>query len=227
MDGRIYISFSNYVASQTSRPPHYNEKDEESDEEEVNTLAVLIQKQPGIYVYQDYEEDLNEIQVPTEIEEFPHVLIHLLTNAAVMLERKSSGAAGFDLAVDADCIIEPKGAAWKLGLNVRAGVIDSDYWGEIKIMVFNHSDQLVNIKQEDAQQLHVRIGGDVQHWILPEGQPKECTKWRQLLSVAKSWPMSSFSMRRESEVRAQVISKCSATIGKSADQSCGAQVRQR
>lgn len=36
-------------------------------------------------------------------------------------------------------------AAWKLGLDVGAGVIDSDYRGDIIIIAFNHSNHLVHI----------------------------------------------------------------------------------
>jgi dUTP pyrophosphatase len=38
------------------------------------------------------------------------------------------------------------GLAWKHHLDVGAGVIDSDYRGEIKVIVFNHSDQDFAVK---------------------------------------------------------------------------------
>ncbi|KAG6518378.1 hypothetical protein ZIOFF_021853 [Zingiber officinale] len=124
------------------------------------------------YVLYPEDEDYNEIPASSDKEEFPYILVHLLTDSAVMLEQKSSGAAGFDLAADKTTVIEPRGralistglsleisrgiygrittrssAAWNLGLNVGAGVIDSDYRGEIKIMIFNHSDLQVIITQ--------------------------------------------------------------------------------
>ncbi|KAG6495812.1 hypothetical protein ZIOFF_043640 [Zingiber officinale] len=41
-------------------------------------------------------------------------------------------------------------ATYKLGLDVRARVIASDYRGEIKILLFNHSDWTVYIQQGDC-----------------------------------------------------------------------------
>ncbi len=41
------------------------------------------------------------------------------------------------------------GLAWKWGLGVGTGVIDSDYRGEIKVLLFNHSQSMVVIKTGD------------------------------------------------------------------------------
>ncbi|XP_042404507.1 deoxyuridine 5'-triphosphate nucleotidohydrolase-like [Zingiber officinale] len=41
-------------------------------------------------------------------------------------------------------------AALKLGLDIGAGVIDSDYRGEVKILAFNHSDQNIYIHKGDC-----------------------------------------------------------------------------
>lgn len=41
------------------------------------------------------------------------------------------------------------GPAVKLGLDCGAGVIDSHYRGEIKILLFNHSDNEIHIKSGD------------------------------------------------------------------------------
>ncbi|KAG6493095.1 hypothetical protein ZIOFF_048071 [Zingiber officinale] len=53
MDGRISLSFSNYTAAQQSTAPNYNNKDEEVYE----TLAVLIETQPGVFMYYDGETE--------------------------------------------------------------------------------------------------------------------------------------------------------------------------
>ena len=78
--------------------------------------------------------------------------------------RGSAGATGYDLCVAGSCIIPSRGkgtveiglvVALPLGtyariaprsglaihnfINVGAGVVDSDYWGEIKVVLFNHS----------------------------------------------------------------------------------------
>ena len=41
------------------------------------------------------------------------------------------------------------GLAAKHGIDVRAGVIDADYQGDVKILLINHSDVKFNIKKED------------------------------------------------------------------------------
>ncbi len=83
---------------------------------------------------------------------------------AILPERKSSGAAGYDISSCIDIVIEPN--TWKLvstgigftvppgtygqlaprsglsckGVLVGAGVIDRDYTGEVKVLLFNMSD---------------------------------------------------------------------------------------
>lgn len=88
--------------------------------------------------------------------------------------RGSSGAAGFDLfaampstvpargkaliKTDIAVIIPPhlygrvaprSGLAWKNSIDVGAGVIDSDYRGNIGVILFNHSDVPFNIAEGD------------------------------------------------------------------------------
>lgn len=41
------------------------------------------------------------------------------------------------------------GLAAKSGIDVGAGVIDADYRGELKVVLFNHSDENVDIKPGD------------------------------------------------------------------------------
>lgn len=85
----------------------------------------------------------------------------LLTPAAVPPERKSAAAAGYDLCSAADAVIEPgcqacvptglvmrppsgtyiriaarSGLAAR-GVHVGAGVVDADYRGEVKVILFN------------------------------------------------------------------------------------------
>ncbi|KAG6474019.1 hypothetical protein ZIOFF_067942 [Zingiber officinale] len=157
------------------------------DEEERELIAVLTttkigyeedyitstEKHSAINVNIDYEEDPNQIIASSK--EFPFILVHRLLSTSTMLQLKSLGAVGLDLAVDKTVIIEPRGralvstglsleipwgtygritthssAAWNLGLDICVGVIDSDYIGEIIIMVFNHSDVRVIIAEGTA-----------------------------------------------------------------------------
>lgn len=83
--------------------------------------------------------------------------------------RHSDGAAGYDLATIEDVSIYPGASVlvhtgWivqipeghvglirdrsgmaKIGITTRAGVIDSDYGGEVRVMLRNESDELVNL----------------------------------------------------------------------------------
>ena len=88
--------------------------------------------------------------------------------------RGSSGAAGYDLYACDDCIIAPthralisagialvlppgvygrvaprSGLAVKHGIQVGAGVIDPDYTGEVKVVLFNHGDRHFEVRKGD------------------------------------------------------------------------------
>ena len=89
--------------------------------------------------------------------------VKILRGNAVLPMRGSARAAGYDLSVAGNCIIPSQGTgtmetglaatlpagtyariAPRSGLAIRnfidigAGVVDSDYWGEIKVVLFNH-----------------------------------------------------------------------------------------
>ncbi|KAG6474209.1 hypothetical protein ZIOFF_068133 [Zingiber officinale] len=168
MDGRISLSFHNYIATQTSQQPIYNERDEEIQNQEL--IAVLIEKADGVF-----EEVDNPTNLDTKDTSHPYLLVHKLSPYVVIPFHKTSGAAGFDIAASEECVIPPRGrrlirtglsmeipwgtygriatrssAAFKLGLDVGAGVVDSDYRGEIKILAFNHSDRNIYIHRGDC-----------------------------------------------------------------------------
>ena len=61
---------------------------------------------------------------------------------------------------DCDHCIAPRSSlAWKHSIDVGAGVIDSDYRGNIGVILFNHSDDtfVVNEKDRIAQLILERI----------------------------------------------------------------------
>lgn len=93
---------------------------------------------------------------------------------ATLPQRATRGSAGYDLCSAIDTAVEPggrlaiptelsvelteghygrvaprSGLAMKKGINVGAGVLDSDYRGKIAVILFNHSDELFSIKTGD------------------------------------------------------------------------------
>jgi dUTP pyrophosphatase len=100
--------------------------------------------------------------------------IKKLVSHAIIPKRATEGSAGLDISSSVDMIIPshkwlavptgisimvPKdcyarlaprsGLAFKYGIQVGAGVIDSDYTGEIKVILFNHGENDFTIKTGD------------------------------------------------------------------------------
>lgn len=101
--------------------------------------------------------------------------IKKLTNDAIMPTRGSDGAVGYDLYSTEDTVVpcqagralvgtgisvvlppgvygrvaSRSGLAVKHCINVGAGVIDPDYTGEIKVVLFNHGENDFEIKRGD------------------------------------------------------------------------------
>ena len=97
-----------------------------------------------------------------------------LTYDAILPTRGSGGAVGYDLYSNCDGVIEggnrglistgivvslppgvygrvaPRsGLAMKNGIQVGAGVIDPDYTGELKVLLFNHGSKDLEVKMGD------------------------------------------------------------------------------
>lgn len=118
------------------------------------------------------------------------LIVKRLTDTAKLPTKGSDGAAGFDLYADEDCAVYPhpmaesrrlvstgialsidpgkvgliwprSGIAVKFGMETGAGVIDSDYRGEIKVLLFNFGNSAFEIKRGDriAQLLIVPVYG--------------------------------------------------------------------
>jgi dUTP pyrophosphatase len=123
--------------------------------------------------------------VGVELNPGPSLLVKRLTGNAILPKKGSYGAAGYDISSNCDIVVYPRGGralvttglaifipsgtygriaprsglALKAGINVGAGVIDSDYRGEVGVILFNHSDTEFAIKSGDriAQLILERI----------------------------------------------------------------------
>ncbi|KAG6523771.1 hypothetical protein ZIOFF_013657 [Zingiber officinale] len=103
MDGRISLSFNNYIAAQSARQAIYNKRDEELQSQNDEIIAVLIERENGIF---------EEVDIPTNPDrqetDYPYLLVHKLSSNAIIPTRQSTGAAGLDLAASEDCVIPPR-----------------------------------------------------------------------------------------------------------------------
>ena len=116
------------------------------------------------------------------------LLVKKLNDDSILPLRQSHLAAGYDICSYEDKTIEPgcrevcstgiaftvpegtygqlaprSGLACKSGIHVGAGVIDRDYTGEVKVLLFNLSDKSVEIKKND------RIAQLILHNIVTPG----------------------------------------------------------
>ncbi|KAG6499442.1 hypothetical protein ZIOFF_039230 [Zingiber officinale] len=155
LNGNISLQFENYQATTTNHPT-YNSNDEEvqSDEEEIRNHIVAVL-----------------IETPVQEEK---LLIKRISSLAVLPQRRTAGSAGYDLAISypqeiaartrsmmatSICIQVPKGTYARIaprssaalrGLMIMGGVIDSDYRGELKIIVYNATDCDIFLDQQEC-----------------------------------------------------------------------------
>ncbi|KAG6495849.1 hypothetical protein ZIOFF_043678 [Zingiber officinale] len=169
----IILSFNHSDEPIRIQPASYNSTDEEiqSDEETFHTLAVLVGQTLDDPTYGEGDNYYEHVQ---DTKTQPFVLVNKISPYVVIPQQKYANIVGFDLVANEPCIIKAKGrgkfsigisleipygsygriatrssAAWNLGLDVRTGVIDSDYRRKIIILSFNHSDEPIRIQPED------------------------------------------------------------------------------
>ncbi|KAG6532323.1 hypothetical protein ZIOFF_006163 [Zingiber officinale] len=122
MDGRISLSFHNYIAAQL---PAYNQQDEEIQNYE--QVIVLIDKENGLDLTAN-----EDCIIP------PRGRGLISTGISMEIPWGTYGK-----------IAARSSVALKLGLDIGARVIDCDYRGEIKILAFNHSDKGFGLETQD------------------------------------------------------------------------------
>ncbi|XP_074560066.1 uncharacterized protein LOC141816131 [Curcuma longa] len=152
MDESVSLQFEGYTAVLEQQPHQVNEHDEEIHSPEQEILAVL-----------------------TIEEALPIVEFTRLNPNSTIPTRATEGAAGYDLHITANVeigagdrdllgtglamaipegyygrIAPRSGVAWKKGIHIGARIIDSDYRGEIKILVFNLTFEPVYFKRGEA-----------------------------------------------------------------------------
>jgi dUTP pyrophosphatase len=123
--------------------------------------------------------------------------IKKLTYDAIIPTRGSGGAVGYDLYSTDEVVIPPthraligtgvaivlppgvygrvaprSGLAVKHGIQVGAGVVDPDYTGEVKVVLFNHGDKDFEVKRGSAS--HNLFLRGVRHPM-----------WRKLVSLKR------------------------------------------
>ena len=131
----------------------------------------------------DCEEECNETK-KQRLESNLVLRIKKLSEHAVVPVRSSEHAAGYDLSAAYDSVVPARGKAlimtdlqmaiplghygrvaprsglaWKFSIDTGAGVIDSDYRGNVGVLLFNYSDKDFEVKRGDrvAQLILERI----------------------------------------------------------------------
>ncbi|AGO11930.1 AaceriAGR249Cp [[Ashbya] aceris (nom. inval.)] len=128
-------------------------------------------------------------QPAKKVHSAPTLKVQLRSENAIAPTKGSAAAAGYDIYASQDCVIPGRGQglvatdvsftvpmgtygriaprsglAVKHGIQTGAGVVDRDYTGEVKIVLFNHSDKDYSVKRGDrvAQLVLERIVDDAE-----------------------------------------------------------------
>ena len=94
-----------------------------------------------------------DAKVPTRATEFSAGLdLSSIEDTIVPANKWIAIPTGISIQIPKDCYarIAPRsGLAFKYGIQVGAGVVDSDYLGEIKVILFNHGSSDFEVKKGD------------------------------------------------------------------------------
>ena len=107
-----------------------------------------------------------DAKVPTRATEFSAGLdLSSIEDTIVPANKWIAIPTGISIQIPKDCyarIAPRRGIAFKHGIQVGAGVVDSDYTGEIKVILFNHGSSDFEVKKGDriAQLIFEKIYTD-------------------------------------------------------------------
>lgn len=94
-----------------------------------------------------------DAKVPTRATEFSAGLdLSSIEDTVVPANKWIAIPTGISIQIPKDCYarVAPRsGLAFKHGIQVGAGVVDSDYTGEIKVILFNHGSSDFEVKKGD------------------------------------------------------------------------------
>ena len=94
-----------------------------------------------------------DAKVPTRAPEFSAGLdLSSIEDTVVPANKWIAIPTGISIQIPKDCYarVAPRsGLAFKHGIQVGAGVVDSDYTGEIKVILFNHGSSDFEVKKGD------------------------------------------------------------------------------
>ncbi|KAG6470413.1 hypothetical protein ZIOFF_071483 [Zingiber officinale] len=150
LDGSISLQFERYTPTFEHAGHLVNQKDEEMSSPEREVLAYLSTEEPPILQVKRLHPD------------------------AVLPQRRIEGAAGYDLTIIQSCKVSPgdrvllstgiaiaipeghygriaarSGVALKKGIHIGVGVIDQDFRGEVKILLFNLNYETILLVKHD------------------------------------------------------------------------------
>ncbi|XP_074577844.1 uncharacterized protein LOC141834350 [Curcuma longa] len=152
MDGSVSLQFEGYTAVPEQHPYQVNENDEEIHSPEQEILAVLTIEE--VLPIVEFKRLSPNSTIPTRATYGAAGYdLHIISNVEINAGGRDLLGTGLAMAIPEGYYgrIAPRsGVAWKKGIHIGAGVIDSDYRGEIKILVFNLTYEPVQFKRGEA-----------------------------------------------------------------------------
>ncbi|XP_074590049.1 uncharacterized protein LOC141845960 [Curcuma longa] len=137
------------------------------DESDISDIYSISENEDNHQITEDYDV------LMLHDEDWYRLYVKKVHPSALLPERKTNGAAGYDLSICEEqeipphtqailrtgiCVQIPKGMYGRIaprssaaakGILINGGVIDCDYRGEVKVIVFNISNEVIHININD------------------------------------------------------------------------------